>query len=198
MNHEGKQFHSGKFGNFIKTIQQSQEKAYDKTYVIDGKVYYTSESIAKEAAAARAVDCFAFTLKHRDISSIAIDDTLQPLRYCVEMPVLQGIMSLGMSSSYPQYDWLCQMQRKYGPIDVSYDIRTEQFESPSGKDQNWFSASCVEPLTGEAFDSGVFTGRKGYSFYPPNALKIPLILEEINIRDGRVYYNNEEAAKSSP
>jgi hypothetical protein len=111
------------------------------------------------------------------------------------MPVLQGIMSLGMSSSYPQYDWLCQMQRKYGPIDVSYDIRTEQFESPSGKDQNWFSASCVEPLTGEAFDSGVFTGRKGYSFYPPNALKIPLILEEINIRDVRVYYNNEEAAK---
>jgi hypothetical protein len=198
-----RQFHSGKFNNFIQTLGQSDE-LYNKTLVLDGKVYYTTESLAKEAAAARAIDCFSFTRKYRGgrKNRYNVDDAVQPLQYCVEMPLYKR-STLGLFSCAPEYDWLCTLQQRYGPVDVNYDIQTEEFESSDGggKMQTWYSATCIEPVTGERFDSGVF-GKSGYTLTLPgspeplsDAPSSLLTLEEIKIRNKRVYYRDEQLAR---
>ncbi|KAL3799537.1 hypothetical protein HJC23_008664 [Cyclotella cryptica] len=187
-------FNSGKFGGFLKTLRQSQcDEIFYKTLVVDGKVYYTSEDIAEEAAAARALDLFAFTQKYRERTGYASNEKLQPLRYCVEMPLIKR-KTYGLFSCAPEYDWLCVMQQKYGPVDVTYDVRTELFGSDDNGGQIWFSATCYEPVTKEAFDSGIFA-KNGYKLPLPHAPIDPLTMEEIKIRDGRVYYREEQIAR---
>ncbi|KAL7487079.1 hypothetical protein ACHAW6_012673 [Cyclotella cf. meneghiniana] len=187
-------FNSGKFGDFIKSLRISQcDDTFYKTFVVDGKVYYTSEELAEEAAAARAIDCFAFNRKFRRGNKFSLNEEYQPLRYCVEMPLKQ-VSTYGMFSCAPEYEWLCVMQQKYGPVDVTYNIRTEMFESDGNGDRHWFSATCYEPVTKEAFDSGVF-GKNGYTMPLPHAPIYPPTLEEIRIHDGRVYYKEEQVAK---
>eukprot|EP00956_Cyclotella_meneghiniana_P016355 scaffold25811_cov36-Cyclotella_meneghiniana.AAC.1 len=75
---------SGKFGEFMKSL--SNDELFFKTIVVDGKVYYSTEEHAKEAAAARWIDSIASLSKH-DRNTYFHDETLVPLQYCVEMPL---------------------------------------------------------------------------------------------------------------
>eukprot|EP00956_Cyclotella_meneghiniana_P033158 scaffold94010_cov53-Cyclotella_meneghiniana.AAC.1 len=187
------QFHSGKFGEFMKSL--SNDELFFKTIVVDGKVFYSTEEHAKEAVAARWIDSIASLLKH-ERSIFFHDETLVPLRYCVEMPLslLQNTATSWFSAS-PQYDLICKMQQQYGPVDVTYEIKSEQFEF-QGESRKWYSATCLHPITNEGFDSGVFVTN---SFMSLKRLPLmptgPIALEEIQIRDNRVYYKDEESAR---
>eukprot|EP00956_Cyclotella_meneghiniana_P008645 scaffold11789_cov38-Cyclotella_meneghiniana.AAC.1 len=185
------QFHSGKFGEFMKSL--SNDELFFKTIVVDGKVYYSTEEHAKEAVAARWIDSITSASKHRN--TYFHDETLVPLRYCVEMPLfLLQNNTTGWSAS-PQYDLISKMQQQYGPVDVTYEIKSEQFEF-QGESREWYSATCFHPITNEGFDSGVFVTNGAMSFTKlPLMPTGPIALEEIQIRDNRVYYKDEEFAK---
>eukprot|EP00956_Cyclotella_meneghiniana_P035878 scaffold118925_cov37-Cyclotella_meneghiniana.AAC.1 len=87
------------------------------------------------------------------------------------------------------------MQQQYGPVDVTYEIKSDQFEF-QGETRKWYSAICFHPITNEGFDSGVFVTNGTMSLKRlPLMPTGPIALEEIQIRDNRVYYKDEESAK---
>ena len=47
-----RKFHSGKFGSLITTFEKNKMWKCDETLIVNGKVYYQSEDVAKEAASA--------------------------------------------------------------------------------------------------------------------------------------------------
>ena len=194
--HVRSEFHSGKFGPFIKTIDKNNAWDEAETLIVDGKVHYRCKNVALEAAAARALDSIAFGKKYM---RKAPTNTL-PIRYCVELPQLFSSGKEQNNTHAPKYYWELLMTEKYGPMihDIQYDVLSMPFsknESISEGEEPWYSATCHEPTTGETFNSGVFgLGMQGNS-YLPDAPLTPLPLEEIRIHNDRVYYRDELTAK---
>ena len=188
--------HSGKFGDLIKSL--TSDELFYKTKVVNGKVYYATQHHAEEAAAARHIDYIAMQ-KHMVFLSTNSEDPsskFKPLQYCVEVPCRSNwgaVYLAGLGS--PQYAFICMMQNMHGPIEVPYEIKSEQFEC-NGQSQSWYSATCRHPITNEAFQSGVFANNGVMSFrHNPFQPPTPPALEEIRIKDNRVYYKTEEIAK---
>eukprot|EP00578_Thalassiosira_sp_NH16_P005449 CAMPEP_0181132354 /NCGR_PEP_ID=MMETSP1071-20121207/30950_1 /TAXON_ID=35127 /ORGANISM="Thalassiosira sp., Strain NH16" /LENGTH=1560 /DNA_ID=CAMNT_0023218681 /DNA_START=227 /DNA_END=4909 /DNA_ORIENTATION=- len=200
-------FHSGKFGDFIKRFEKHPSFSSEETCVVDGKIYYPSEDVAKEAAAARALDCAAFRSKYsRKMIRNSVDIKKEPLRYCVELPYMFAMTGeadihkdMKRNAHAPSYYWKCLMQEKYGPIEVKFDLKSTTLDCETASSdrpikENWYSATCIEPKTGEAFDSGVFgLGIVGKSWMPDSPTT-PLTMEEIHIMEGMVYYRDEPTA----
>ena len=211
-------FHSGKFSE-VMNQKFSQNEQWKETCIVDGKVYYRDESTAKEAAAARALDCLAFRLKYKNMRTVYADDT-EPIRYCEELPYLFPMFGentgMGKHCYAPAYYWSCLMQAKYGPIDAMFEFQHMSFGCDTANgggevdNKTWFSATCIEPKTGEVFESGVFRSkleanemegnqRAGISgsgrSCMPEAPITPLPLEEFRVIDGKVYYRDESTAK---
>ena len=183
-------FHSGKFGDFIRS--ESNDELYHTTKVIDGKVYYRTEHHSKEAAAAKALDYHALRMKQTKAFKSA---PYEPIRYCIEMPDINTGYPRSLFSTSPQYDITCIMQQKYGPVDITYQIQPEKFEH-NGDVQDWYTATLVDPVTDEEFPSGAIITSEPASYPPPPfAPSSPITLEEIKVKDHRVYYRNEDFAK---
>jgi len=187
---------SGKFTSFIQQkIDPNNTWNSEETLIVDGKVYYKDQNIAFESAAARMLDTIAFRLMYyssnrRNFYSLLATKT-EPIRYCVEEPLMFDPEKRYNCSHAPTYYLKILLQDMYGPIDdVQFEV---DVHSESGGD--WYTSTFTEPITGEVFNSGVFDlGMTGNS-YIPDAPLTPLPLEEIIIHDGRVYYRDESVAK---
>jgi len=203
-------FHSGKFGGFMSKFGQNHQQSSvslssEETSIVDGRVYYRSENVAQEAAAARALDCLAFRSKYSKLTPSTTDESLEPLRYCVELPYMfpmfGGNNAFRMTRKHshaPAYYWSCLMQAKHGPVDVKFDVQSMSFACEMADDtreETWYSATCFESKTGEAFESSVFGSSFPGSSLMPDAPTTPLPLEEIRTFGGMVYYRDESTAK---
>ena len=186
---------SGKFTSFIQErIDPNNTWGSEKTLIVDGKVYYKDQNIAFESAAARMLDTIAFRLRYgsgyrRRIDALLATKT-EPIRYCVEEPSLFDLEKRYHCSHAPTYYLKILLQDMYGPTDdVQFDVDVHsEFD-------DWYTATFIEPVTKEVFNSGVFgLGMRGNSKLP-EAPMTPLPLEEIIIHDGRVYYRDESVAK---
>ena len=81
-------------------------------------------------------------------------------------------------------------------LNGTYSYELETFEE---KMHTWYTATWIDPLTGEKFQSGL--GRRldaeRIERMKSASLKIPLYEADVRVRDGRVYYYDERLAKNA-
>ena len=189
---------SGTFGtDFLKKI--NPDLVEEDCFTINGKNYYRSKEVALEAAAARVLDQLSFDRK-RKFESLRDDDSLVPVRYCLEEPNTQR--SPNFKATLVRY--------AFG-LHIPINFLANWYKASTGENQTkdcfdvidtftdkrrktWFTATFKDPKTSEVFPSGLVRPinveeKEGHILSPP------LGRASVRIKDGKVYYMEEKHAK---
>ena len=193
-------YYSGRFGDFTKKVNPML--AASEVMTLNNTNYYKSKEAAIEAAAGRVIDLYSYSLKKR-YKSFREDDSVTPLRYCIEDPELDAVLEqeeASMESSLEKFSW-----QLHAPINflenwfrVTYGATTGNcFQSKAralGDQKDWYTATFTDPIASEVFHSGL-VGKINVKNKEGATLKPSLDEAEVKIDGGKVYYPNEQLAK---
>ena len=181
---------SGTFGELLQKINPTL--ANEELININGTNYYKTKEVAVEAAAARVLDLYSWSLKD-GVKSLRDDDSVVALRYCVEDPEIK----FTFKSSSEQFAW-----QVHAPINFLENCFRSVFGSTTQDcfhiaevaGGRWYTATFQDPITSEVFHSGL-VGPIDAEKRVDNALKPRLDEVEVRVKNGMVYYPGDRLAR---
>jgi len=219
-------FHSGLVGKMKWEKREGEKLSLDEALVRieDGKVYYQNARLARHAAAARAIDCYAF--REGD------DEVAKKYQLCLEEPYSENAMGSD------DYDKLLERKRMqqtttaattpstrpdekpvsfnaslknyafqlHNPMDFlagsfrrvhgfMYKDSAFQDETMELEGKTWHTSSFCDETSNEIFQAGLVKPLTTVKRKLDSVAAVPPCEDEVRVKDGKVYYSSTRNAR---